>query len=241
MKTPVLLEVDWPAPGHVRACVSTRAGGCSAPPRDSLNLATHVGDAAHDVAENRRRLREAAALPTEPVWLNQVHGTTLVEASSGPLCDADASYTRRPGVVCGVLTADCLPVLLCDRAGTTVAAIHAGWRGLLAGILPQTLASLGAADWLAWIGPGISASAYEVGHEVARAFVDQDPAYSAFFRPVGPRFMADLPALADWQMRAAGVRQITRYAGCTLGEPQHFFSHRRDGVTGRFASLIWIA
>ena len=241
MNPPILLEVDWPAPAHVRACVSTRSGGCSAPPRDSLNLATHVGDAANDVAENRRRLREAAALPSEPVWLNQVHGTTLVDAVPGQLLEADASYSRRRGVVCAVLTADCLPVLLCDRAGSAVAAVHAGWRGLLAGILPQTLAALGAADWLAWVGPGISASAYEVGHEVVDAFVHQNPASSVFFRPAGLRFMADLPGLAEWQLRRAGVPYVARYEGCTLGEPQRFFSHRRDGVTGRFASLIWLA
>jgi len=241
MNLPAPLTVDWPAPAQVRACVSTRVGGCSVPPWDALNLATHVGDRTDDVAENRRRLHEAAALPSEPVWLNQVHGTTLVEAASGPLRDADASYTRQRGVVCAVLTADCLPVLLCDRAGTTVAAIHAGWRGLLAGILPQTLAALGAGEWLAWIGPGISASVYEVGQEVPQAFKDQDAASSPFFRPVGSRFLADLPGLADWQLRTAGVQQVTRYQGCTLAEPARFFSHRRDGVTGRFASLIWLA
>lgn len=241
MNSPVLLKPDWPAPAPVRACVSTRSGGCSAPPWQALNLATHVGDAPDDVAENRRRLREAAELPAEPVWLSQVHGTTLVEALPGAPVEADASYTRRRGVVCAVLTADCLPVLLCDRAGTTVAAVHAGWRGLLAGILPQTLAALGEADWLAWVGPGISASVYEVGHEVMESFVHADPAARGFFEPMGGRFRADLPALAEWQLRRSGVHQVTRYPGCTLREPQRFFSHRRDGATGRFASLIWLA
>ena len=240
MSIPLLLTPEWSIPARVRACVTTRVGGCSVAPWDTLNLATHVGDLPEHVAENRRRVREIAALPSEPIWLNQVHGTMVVEALPGPPITADACYTRQRGVVCAVLTADCLPVLLCDRAGTTVAAIHAGWRGLRAGILPQTLAALGTADWLAWIGPGISGAAYEVGSEVADAFTQEDSAMRAFFRPSASRFMADLPAVAEWQLQRAGVRQITRYNGCSLGEPQRFFSHRREGVTGRFASLIWL-
>lgn len=231
---------DWPAPSRVRAFVTTRAGGCSQAPWDSLNLATHVGDSLEDVRENRRRLRAAAALPAEPVWLQQIHGTTLVEAKPGPLMEADASYTHSAGVVCAILTADCLPILLCDRAARIVAAVHAGWRGLANGIIARCLTELGPQDWMAWIGPGIGRSAYVVGREVVEAFTAHEPALAAFFPPAGDRHTADLYGVAEYQLRAAGVGHVSGYRGCTVNETDSFFSYRRDGSTGRFASLIWL-
>ncbi len=231
---------EWPAPSRVRACVTTRVGGCSQQPWDSLNLATHVGDRAPDVHENRRRLRETVALPGEPVWLQQIHGTTLVEARPGPIMEADASFTHSPGVVCAILTADCLPILLCDREASIVVAIHAGWRGLANGILGRCLAILGSHDWIAWIGPGISRESYAVGPEVVEAFTAQNSVLGAFFPAVGDRHAADLHGVAEYQLRAAGVRHVSRYEGCTALESDTFFSYRRDGKTGRFASLIWL-
>ncbi len=239
-----LLVPEWPAPSNVRAGCTTRTGGVSTGPYARLNLATHVGDDPLAVATNRQRLRAALDLPNEPCWLQQTHDLNLVEARIQAIPpSADASFTTVPGRVCAILTADCLPILLCDREGTMVLAIHAGWRGLLNGIIASALASCArpGADWLAWIGPGISAEAYVVGADLAARFSAKNPAYARYFAARERFIHADLPGLAAYQLSAAGVTSIAHYAGCTARESARFFSYRRDGVCGRFASVIWLA
>jgi YfiH family protein len=240
---------DWPAPANVRACTSTRRGGVSRGPFASLNLASHVGDSAAAVATNRHRLRVAMDLPGEPLWLSQVHGcaaissTRAAEARGREPPVADATVSREPGRVCAVLTADCLPLLLCDRAGGACAAVHAGWRGLHRGVIEATLAALAipGAELLAWLGPAIGPQRFEVGPEVRAAFVEQDgDAASAFAAGPGDRWLADLYALARLRLAAAGVTHIFGGDLCTVSDPQRFFSYRRDGRTGRMATLIWL-
>ncbi len=238
------LSPDWPAPAAVRACATTRAGGVSAVPYATLNLGAHVGDEPRHVAENRRRLRAALCLPGEPLWLDQVHGTRVVDAAAQPPgCVADASFTRQRGVVCAVLTADCLPVLLCDVRGTVVAAVHAGWRGLLAGVIENTVQALQCpgAELLAWLGPAIGPDVFEVGAEVRAAFVAEDAGAAAAFRPSpAGRWLADIYQLA--RRRLARMQLSAVYGGdeCSVSGATRFYSYRRDGVTGRMASLIWL-
>lgn len=239
---PDILVPDWPAPPHVHALVTTRRGGVSIGPHASFNLADHVGDDPAAVAENRRRLR--MLLPAEPVWLKQVHGTCCIDAAKcGAGSEADASFTRQPGVVCAVLTADCLPVLLCDEAGTVVAAAHAGWRGLAAGVIEATVAVMGVPGerLLAWLGPAIGPESFEVGGEVRDAFIAHDPAAKAAFRarPNG-KWLCDLYRLAASRLGKLGVCRVTSADFDTYRDARRFFSYRRDGVTGRMASLIWI-
>jgi polyphenol oxidase len=234
---------DWPAPPQVRALVTTRGGGVSRGSHASLNLGGHVGDLPAAVERNRGVL--ARHLPSEPLWLQQVHGTTVVRADeASPGVEADAAFTRRAGVVCAVMTADCLPVLLCDRGGSVVAAAHAGWRGLVAGVLERTVEAMDVepADLMAWLGPAIGPKAFEVGDEVRVAFCAHDPiAADAFVAGVRPgKWMADIDSLARQRLRAAGVGRIDGGGVCTVADPERFYSYRRDGVTGRFASLVWI-
>lgn len=237
---------DWPAPLRVRSLTTTRHGGVSTGAYASLNLGDHVGDEAQAVAENRRRV--AASLPAEPLWLNQVHGTRVLdaghEAIAGRPATADAAFSRRAGAVCAVLTADCLPVLLCDRSGEVVAAVHAGWRGLQAGVLEQTVAAMAcpAAQLLAWLGPAIGPAAFEVGDDVRRAFVVQNDAAEAAFKALRPgKWLADIYLLARLALARAGVEAVYGGGYCTVQDAARFFSYRRDGATGRMASLIWLA
>jgi hypothetical protein len=234
----------WPAPARVSAVSTTRVGGISRPPYASLNLATHVGDDADAVVANRGHLARTLQLPVTPAWLHQVHGTEVVDAAgvTAPVA-ADAAYALEPGVVCAVMTADCLPVLLCDRGGRVVAAAHAGWRGLAAGVIERTVAAMAApeGDLLAWLGPAISARAYVVGEEVREAFVSHDPSAVTAFQPAtGGGWHADLYELARLRLRRHGVTKIYGGECCTFLEPSRFYSYRRDGVTGRMASLIWL-
>jgi YfiH family protein len=233
---------DWPVPAAVRALVTTRAGGVSKGPYASLNLGLRVEDERADVLRNREILR--ARLPAEPRWLQQVHGNQAVEADSvrEPV-PADASFTRNAGTVCAVMIADCMPVLLADRRGTVVGAAHAGWRGLAAGVIENALASMQVdpADAVAWLGPAIGPRAFEVGADVRDAFVGQDARDAAAFVPHVPgKWMADLFALARRRLESYGVRSIHGGGLCTHSDPQRFFSHRRDGKSGRMAALIWI-
>jgi YfiH family protein len=241
---------DWPAPPRVRALVTTRAGGVSRGAYAGLNLGMHSGDAREDVARNRARLRQW--LPAEPLWLRQVHGITVVEAD-GIDCspEADAALARRPGTVCAVLSADCLPLLICDQAGTVVAAAHAGWRGLSSGVIEQTLRLMHRPPefLLAYLGPAIGPGVYEVGAEVREAFAAADraagqgyePEAGAAFTPGGPgKFHADLYALARRRLARSGVTRVYGGGYCTYTERERFFSYRRDGATGRMASLIWM-
>jgi hypothetical protein len=240
------IKPDWPAPATVYALASTRAGGVSRPPYDSLNLGDHVGDDPVAVAANRQRLR--AFLPAEPKWLKQVHGTTVAQADRlADSAEADAAVAFAPGTVCAVLTADCLPVLFCDRQGSRVAAAHAGWRGLAAGVLEASVAALQCAseDILAWLGPAIGPGAFEVGPEVRETFIKQNPEDAAAFTPhpspLTPKhFMADIYALARLQLARAGVRAVYGGGLCTHTDAERFYSYRRDKATGRMATLIWL-
>jgi len=238
---------DWPAPMRVRSLITTRNGGASAAPFDSMNLAAHVGDDPAAVGTNRGRLRQH--LPAEPCWLQQMHGTNVVEA--GTVTDAvqaDACIARSPGRVCAVMVADCLPVLLCDRAGSTVAAAHAGWRGLSAGVLERTVAAMdrAPAQLMAYLGPAIGPRAFEVQADVLEAFTGLDPRAAQCFcdRPVVagmPRkWLADLYGLARQRLAHAGVEAVYGGSACAFSEPARFFSHRRDGRTGRQAALVWL-
>ncbi|MCO6414248.1 MAG: peptidoglycan editing factor PgeF [Thiogranum sp.] len=240
-----MIVPEWPAAMHVKAVSTTRAGGVSVPPYAGLNLAGHVGDAPEAVAENRARLQQSLQLPQTPLWLNQVHGNRVVDAAAvAPGAEGDASYSSEAGVVCAVLTADCLPVLFCDRRGSRVAAAHAGWRGLAAGVLEATVAALDTApgELMAWLGPAIGPRHFEVGDEVRHVFIDQQSAAHAAFT-AGPdgRWMADLYRLARLRLQAAGVDAVYGGRFCTYAERDRFYSYRRDGVTGRMASLIWLA
>jgi YfiH family protein len=238
-----ILRPDWEAPAAVAAAATTRAGGVSTGAYAALNLGAHVGDDPAAVAENRRRLAEALDLPDEPAWLAQVHGTRVVAARPGGTpAEADAAVTREPGVVCAVLTADCLPVLLASRRGDEVAAVHAGWRGLADGVVEAALAAMTTppAELLAWLGPAIAQPAFEVGGEVRERFVERDVVNAAFFAPNDRgRWQADLAGLARRELEAAGVT-VSGGGFCTHDESERFFSYRRDGDCGRQATLVWI-
>ena len=238
---------DWPAPARVRAFSSTRTGGASGGPWRSFNLAGHVADDPEAVRRNRARLRRGLGLPEEPRWLTQRHTAQVVEADAGTGTDgeaADGIVTRTPGVVCAVLAADCLPVLLCDREGAVAAAIHAGWRGIAAGVVEAGVRATGVppAALLAWLGPAIGPERYEIGAVVRDAALAGDPGAYDAFRPAEPgRWRADLERLVRRRLARAGVGSVHGGGLCTASDPRRFFSHRRDGATGRMATLIWLA
>lgn len=240
-----LIIPDWPAPERVRSCSTTRHGGFSEGAYHSLNLGAHVGDDLATVEKNRRQLCSLAGLPAMPHWLNQVHGTQLVtlpgNANSVP--DADAVTTTQTGQVCAVMTADCLPVIFCSADGLQVAAAHAGWRGLCNGVLENTLAGfrVPASEILAWMGPAIGPQAFEVGPEVRAAFLAQDSAATqAFTATADGKYLADLWSLARMRLHRAGVKQIFGGGLCTYSGSDDFFSYRRERVTGRLATLVWL-
>jgi YfiH family protein len=236
---------DWPAHPRVRAVSTTRTGGVSVAPYASMNPATHVGDSPVAVQENRARLATQLQLPATPLWLQQVHGTRVVDAAAAAASpEADGAWSAQTGIVCAVLTADCLPLLLSDRDGRCVAAVHAGWRGLAAGVIEHAVLALPAAgnDLLAWLGPAIGPQAYVVGDEVRAAFTAKDAAAaSAFAAHRDGGWHADLYRLARQRLAACGVDTVYGGDHCTFREPGRFFSFRRDGVTGRMATLIWLA
>ncbi|HEY4444103.1 MAG TPA: peptidoglycan editing factor PgeF [Steroidobacteraceae bacterium] len=229
----------------MRALSTFRSGGVSAAPYASLNLGGHVGDLPEAVAENRRRLREAAGVPAEPVWLSQVHGTAVADLdASRPSGPADAAFTRRQGRVCAILTADCLPILLAAESGDLVAAAHAGWRGLAGGVIEAAVRALKVAPetLMAWLGPAIGPRHFEVGAEVREALLAGDSGADAGFAAnARGRYMADLDALARRRLAALGVGRVYGGGQCTYADRDRYFSHRRDGVTGRQATLIWLA
>lgn len=231
---------EWPAPAGVKALFTTRAGGVSRGPYASLNLGFATGDDPQAVAANRALLR--AILPQEPRWLRQVHGAAVVEADElAGRPEADAAVARRPGTVCAVLVADCIPVLIADRAGAAVGVAHAGWRGLARGVLENAVRSLAAPEGvIAYLGPGIGARAFEVGSEVREAFLAREAAAEAAFVPCAPgKWLADLFLLARQALRRAGVTEVYGGGLCTYSDPERFFSYRRDRTTGRMAALIW--
>ena len=243
------LKPDWPAPDGVVACSSLRLGGVSEGLYQSLNLAAHVDDDLDHVLENRTRLQQALALPVEPVWLQQVHGVSVINAADRKAgVVADASWTDTANIVCAILTADCLPVLLCRRDGSRVAAIHAGWRGLADGVIEAACEAMAcpADELLVWLGPAIGAQAFEVGGEVRETFLAHDAdASSAFQATRDGHWNADLYRLARQRLQRCGVNAVYGGGFCTFSDSEHFFSHRRDaetGVnTGRMATLIWLS
>lgn len=249
--TPGTFVPQWPAPPGVRTLCTTRRGGASAAPWDSFNLGDHVGDDPAAVAANRASFTRALG-GARPVFLRQVHGTVCValDAATPDGTEADACVTTQPGVACTIMVADCLPVLLCDEAGTRVAAAHAGWRGLAGGVLASALQGFDPARTLAWLGPCIGPAAFEVGDEVRAAFVAQDAGASACFRPAPSgqpgQWLADLPGLARRHLQALGLPAGRIHgndgstAWCTVSDASRFFSHRRDRISGRLAASIWI-
>ena len=232
----------WPAPDNVRSLQTTRNGGVSVAPYASLNLGSHVGDAELTVARNRMLLEPL--LPSEPVWLKQVHGTVVVNAGqAGCLPEADACVSSHPGAVCVVMTADCLPVLLCDDQGSVVGAAHAGWRGLCDGVLEQTVQEMEVppTKLMAWFGPAIGAQAFEVGEDVRGEFVARQPLAAAAFVPgIQGKWLADIYLLARLRLNALGITRIYGGGLCTYTDSANFFSYRRDGATGRMGTFIWL-
>lgn len=240
---------DWAAPAGVGALVTTRAGGVSAGPYATMNLGRGTGDDAHARAENERRFRKF--LPGDPVWLDQVHGNDVVELrrefGSAPVPVADAAVTRARGVVCAVLTADCLPVLFADGAGNAVGIAHAGWRGMAAGVLEATVAALRnlgvrPGNVMAWLGPAIGPAAFEVGDDVRDAFLAEDPGAATYFAPyLRDKWHADLYGLARQRLARGGVARVGGGAFCTFADAARFFSYRRERESGRMAAAIWLA
>lgn len=246
---PRLIAANWPAPHNVKALSTTRLGGVSNPPYGGLNLGLHVQDDSALVWQNRQLLMTTAYLPQQPYWLNQTHSTDVVSLVGQPhnpaqLPAADASVTMLAGQVCLVMTADCLPLLICDKAGTQVAAIHAGWRGLLDGVIENTITKLSAQpkDLLVWLGPAISQAHFQVGSEVRDAFITHDPQANSAFIADGDKWLADLYLLARQRLQTLTVNAADIYGGdhCTYRETDLFYSYRRDRQTGRQASLIYL-
>ena len=232
----------WSAPPNVQALITTRAGGVSQGPYAGCNLGLRTGDDPRAISDNRARLE--ALLPQPPRWLRQVHGAAVVEAEAvTDAPEADAAVARRAGTVCGVLVADCIPVLLADRAGTIVAVAHAGWRGLAAGVIANTVARMAVAprEIVAYLGPGIGPAAFEVGADVRDAFVSRDSRAQAAFVPHAPgKWLADLFLLARQSLQHAGVEDVHGGGFCTYSDPARFFSYRRERTTGRMAAVIWM-
>lgn len=233
---------DWPAPANVRAVQTTRNGGLSAPPYASFNLGSHVGDNPLVVARNRMLLEPM--MPSEPVWLQQVHGVMVADAGhAGCLPEADACVSAHKGAVCVVMTADCLPVLLCDENGSVVGAAHAGWRGLCDGVIESTVNAMQVppGTLMAWLGPAIGPSAFEVGDEVRAAFVAKQPAaVAAFVAGAEGKWLGDIYMLARLRLQSLGIERIYGGNFCTFSDPARFYSYRRDGVTGRMGTFIWL-
>jgi len=237
---------DWPAPKNIYACTTTRLGGFSRTPFDSFNLAAHVDDGEESVTRNRQKLNSALHLPREPAWLSQTHSTIVVKAKAQDwqTIEADASWSDQKGVVCAVLTADCLPVLITDKTGSFIAAVHAGWRGLVNGILEATIASLPTTpeQLLVWLGPAIGPQAFEIGSEVREAFIKKDPRAKDAFMPktnATDKWLGDLYLLARQKLSRAGITSISGGGLCTYTDATRFYSYRRDQQTGRMATLIW--
>jgi len=244
--TSEVIQPDWQLPDNVRAFCTTRVGGVSKGEYCSNNLALHVDDAESDVLENRLRLSEKFAMPSQPIWLNQVHSTMVADASTDMPNDeieADASYTNQKGIVLSVMTADCLPILLCDKSGTQVAAVHAGWRGLLDGIIENAVNrfSVKGPDVVAWLGPAIGPLAFEVGADVRDGFVEKDlDAIQAFRLCSEHKWLANIYQLARQRLNNMGIESIFGGDFCTFTDEERFYSYRRDKVCGRMASLIWL-
>ncbi|MGB1800376.1 MAG: peptidoglycan editing factor PgeF [Gammaproteobacteria bacterium] len=242
-KNRIWIEADWPTPKHIRAGTTLRTGGHSQQPYDELNLALHVNDNPEDVKKNRSTLIENLHLQSEPVWLNQIHSSKIICINNAPEnLEADASYTTEKNKVCSVMTADCVPVLFCNQEGTKVAAVHAGWRGICGGIVENSIKTLASAEsLLAWIGPCISANHYEVGKEVYESCTNHSTLLEkAFEQRDENHWSCDLVKIINILLKNCGVGSIYECNLCTYEKPDLFFSYRRDGDTGRTASMIWM-
>ena len=239
-----LIKPEWTVPRHIQAFTTTRNGGTSEPPYHSLNLGDHVADNPENVATNRQLVTMQAHLPESPRWLRQVHGTRVINSKDWSLnYEADAIISQQQNHVCTVLTADCLPVLLTDKAGTEIAAIHAGWRGLAGGIIENTVQQMKASSssLAAWLGPAIGPQQFEVGIDVYNAFVGHDSMASQAFQAVDEEhFLADIYLLARLRLADLGIDSVYGGHWCTVSQAGDFFSYRRDGETGRMATMIWI-
>lgn len=238
-----IIKANWEAPENIIAFSSTRQGGVSISPFDTFNLAAHCGDNPDDVEINRQHLIKTQQLPTFPIWLQQTHSNIAIEIdNTHSNLRADASYTRLPNTICAILTADCLPILLCNKAGNEVAAIHAGWRGLAAGIIENTIKHFHAKpeDVLAWFGPAISQKVYSVGDDMRNVFVQHNQTAETAFTPIDSKhWLADLIMLARQRLQSMGVKAVYGGEFCTYTQEDLFFSYRRDGETGRIVSLIY--
>ncbi|KAB2823306.1 peptidoglycan editing factor PgeF [Aliivibrio finisterrensis] len=239
-----LLLPQWSAPKNINVVSTTRLNGVSKAPFSSLNLGDHVGDNHNDVVLNREKLITLAQLPTAPTWLNQIHSTkviTLPNSDSVSPPSVDAAYTNTANQVCCVMTADCLPVVICNKEGTEVAAAHAGWRGLLDGILENTVNHFSSTELVAWCGPAIGPTAFEVGDEVKQQFCDKDPQAINAFTPSHNhnKWLANLELLATQRLQSVGVQEVYYSNLCTYSNTEQFFSYRKEGKTGRQATLIW--
>ena len=236
------IAADWAAPAHIKAGCTTRHGGQSQGPYASLNLALHVGDDPQHVQSNRQMLQDYLHLPQQPQWLTQVHGCD-VSSDAQALSEADACVSTRPGRVCVVMTADCLPVLITDRQGSCVAAVHAGWRGLANGVIGETIKRLpvAPAELLVWLGPAIGPRAFEVGNDVFDCFIELNEAYRAAFSAHKNKWLLDIYHAARLQLARLGVNNVSGGDYCTFSQADLFYSYRREKTTGRMASLIWMA
>ena len=231
---------NWNAPPNVHAVMTTRNGGVSKSPYDGFNLATHVDDDLETVLENRRLLRTELSLPNEPFWLEQIHSNLVVEAPTGLILpQADASFSNQKNMVCVVMTADCLPVLMCSMDGTQIAAIHAGWRGLESGIISNTVAALKTNELIVWLGAAIGAERFEVGNDVHDTFLKKSADYATAFKARENGWLADIYALARIELAHLGITQVYGGEFCTVTDADRFYSYRRDKQTGRMATLIW--
>ncbi|NKB38898.1 MAG: peptidoglycan editing factor PgeF [Gammaproteobacteria bacterium] len=237
-------EASWPAPPRIRAGTTTRLQGLSRSPYESFNLAEHVGDDREDVAANRSLLRQGLSLPSSPLWLKQVHGARITnEKEWHKEIEADACCTNQADVVCAVLSADCLPLLLCDNKGLQIGALHLGWRGVAAGLIESSIEnfSCDVVNLIAWIGPHIRQQHYEIGTDVYDIFQNRDPGTDRAFIPDGKgKWQLSLAQLVNYELEKCGISQIYDCQACTYAEPLHFFSYRRQAITGRMATLIWI-
>jgi polyphenol oxidase len=236
---------EWPAPAYVKAVTTTRKGGVSFPPFDSLNLGLYAGDDPNHVTQNRQFLKKTLALPHDPIWLKQMHGSNVVsteQSETEPL--ADAIYSRTPYKICSVLTADCLPVLICSQRHYCVAAIHAGWKGLAAGIIENCIKHMDCPrqNLLAWLGPAIGPDAFFVGDDLVKLFTEQDPKTKTAFQAIKINcWLANIYLLAKYRLNSLGINAVYGGNDCTYIDKARFFSFRRDKITGRMASLIWIS
>ena len=242
------LVPNWPAPANIHTATTLRTGGVSNKPYSSLNPATHVNDLTENVLQNRKVISDMLGLPSEPVWLDQVHSNHIVKAEKGAIPQqADASYSTESSVVCAVMTADCLPLLICSNDGQKIAAIHAGWRGLLSGIISNSISELTfitpntkSDDFLVWLGPAIGPNRFEIGTEVREAFMEKSKLYEiAFKKQINGKYLADIYQLAKIELSTLGINNIYGGIYCTMSEEDRFFSYRRDNQTGRMATLIW--